>query len=278
MIEQCVNAEQAAQRATELAEQALAFGTFGVEALLIDKGGRVLREERNRVIENGIVVDPIGHAERRLIDWFFEQRRAGRRLPNPAECTIVSSLDPCIHCAGAMLAAGFNCLWIAEDSTAGVSYFACLPSPLKSEARHSIRPYGLKEESRLVELTKEDTVPTPTISRKLADRALAAFEASQSRVQQVFAIDKPRKSAPAIPARLEFGDDGSLFGKLNLTHLLQYMSNYMRRTIGVAAFVSFEDNFMLVAVDHTDRSPARVALAELVRKAYAANSGRINIS
>ena len=52
MIEQCVNAEQAAQRATELAEQALAFGTFGVGALLIDKGGRVLREERNRVIEN----------------------------------------------------------------------------------------------------------------------------------------------------------------------------------------------------------------------------------
>src|SRR5271168_2573751 len=105
----------AALRAVELAEFAARRGTFGVGGLLLGSQFEPLHEAVNRVVEDGKTIDPTGHVERQLIDWYFAARRNGAILPPPQLCTIISSLDPCMQCTGAILATGFRCLAIADD-------------------------------------------------------------------------------------------------------------------------------------------------------------------
>ncbi|MDE1824296.1 MAG: hypothetical protein KGI00_03435 [Candidatus Micrarchaeota archaeon] len=109
----------AAERVTIVAERALKSGTFGVGALLIGRNGRVFAEAINSVIQNGIRVDPTGHCERQLVDWYF-QNRAELKLPHPSELLIVSSLDPCNMCAGSILKGGFSAVAVVEEKRGGV--------------------------------------------------------------------------------------------------------------------------------------------------------------
>jgi tRNA(Arg) A34 adenosine deaminase TadA len=111
--------EEAAARAAELARQAAASGTFGIGGILTDRSGRVLAEAVNAVIEHGLVRDPTAHVERQLVDWYFEARHQGLTTA-PGELVIVSSLDPCAMCAGAILRSGLNCIAVAPDPTSGV--------------------------------------------------------------------------------------------------------------------------------------------------------------
>jgi len=111
---------QAASRAVELAWQAAASGTFGVGGILADRSGQVLAESINAVIEHGRVEDPTAHVERQLVDWYFEARRRGTAAAPPEDLVIVTSLDPCAMCAGAILLSGLNCIAVAEDPTSGV--------------------------------------------------------------------------------------------------------------------------------------------------------------
>ena len=73
------------------------------------------------------------------MDWYFAERAAGRALPPPSELTIVTSLDPCAMCTGALLEAGFHVVVAATDSNAGINYdnafdFASLPEALRAQA------------------------------------------------------------------------------------------------------------------------------------------------
>lgn len=113
------NAEQAARRVVALAQQATAAGTFGVGGLLMDRSGRVLAEAINAVVDHGELRDPTAHAERQLVDWFFRAHPPGSAIA-PRDAVIVSSLDPCAMCAGAILSSGFSCVALAEDSLSGI--------------------------------------------------------------------------------------------------------------------------------------------------------------
>ncbi len=126
------SADDAALRVASLAETAALSKTFGVGGLLIDKRGHVLAEAVNAVIRNGIVSDPTAHVERQLVDWYFISR-SERRLPPPEELVIISSLDPCAMCAGAILQSGLSLLAVAEDPVSGVHDEHRLPHRMPQE-------------------------------------------------------------------------------------------------------------------------------------------------
>lgn len=117
-------------------------GTFGVGGVLLDGAGNVLQSMHNNVVRHGLVFDPTAHGERQLVDWYFAERAKGTPLPPPGELTIVTSLDPCCMCTGAILAAGFNVVVAAPDIKAGINYdgsatFTALPAPLQAQAGRS---------------------------------------------------------------------------------------------------------------------------------------------
>lgn len=98
-------ADKYAGIAVNEAENAKNDGTFGVGGLLIDDRGAIRKVVRNRVIQNSSVHDPTAHVERQLVDWYFsEKARKDDSLPPASKMTIISSLDPCVMCSGAILA------------------------------------------------------------------------------------------------------------------------------------------------------------------------------
>lgn len=116
--------EEAVKLAVNQAILADMQGTFSVGGLLIDIAGNVIKEMHNNVVKDGLVYDPTAHGERQLVDWYFDNRdRLG--LPSPSNLIIVTSLDPCAMCTGAILAAGFRLAIIsALDPFAGINYNA----------------------------------------------------------------------------------------------------------------------------------------------------------
>src|SRR5262245_63279498 len=129
-------AEEAAARAVALAEEAGKQGTFAVGGLLVDDSGQIVAEATNTVIRDNRLSDPSAHVERQLIDWVFRERSRGRPL-SPRKLTIVSSLDPCAMCAGAILRSGMPAAIVAEDNYAGV-HFRCEPVRMPWEDRKSV--------------------------------------------------------------------------------------------------------------------------------------------
>ncbi len=93
-------------------------GTYGVGGVLLDQQGNVLKALQNNVVCDGLIFDPTAHGERQLIDWYFAEAARGRELPPPHEVTVVTSLDPCAMCTGAILTAGFNVVVAATDPQA----------------------------------------------------------------------------------------------------------------------------------------------------------------
>lgn len=114
--------EEAALRAADQAIEAQAAGTFGVGGLLLDSRGHVLQTMRNTVVRDGVPFDTTAHGERQLVDWYFHTRNSGIKLPPPNEVICVTSLDPCLMCAGSLLVAGFQVVVIAHDDFAGVNF------------------------------------------------------------------------------------------------------------------------------------------------------------
>ncbi|UUZ51661.1 hypothetical protein LP420_11320 [Massilia sp. B-10] len=84
---------------------------------MLDQHGHVLKALQNNVVSEGLIFDPTAHGERQLIDWYFAER-GGAALPPPEEITIVTSLDPCAMCSGAILAHRFNVVVAAIDTKA----------------------------------------------------------------------------------------------------------------------------------------------------------------
>jgi tRNA(Arg) A34 adenosine deaminase TadA len=117
-------------------------GSFGVGGVLLDQHGNVLKSLQNNVVRDGLIFDPTAHGERQLIDWYFAERAKGRKLPEPHDISLVTSLDPCAMCSGAILAAGFNVVVAANDSKAGINHdetaaFGSLPEGLRQAAAAS---------------------------------------------------------------------------------------------------------------------------------------------
>jgi len=137
--------QEAASRVVELARQAAASGTFGVGGILADRSGLVLAESINAVIRYARVEDPTAHVERQLVDWYFEQRRRGLAAL-PQDLVIVTSLDRCAMCAGAILLSGLNCIAVAEDPTSGVHKDGKpirMPEQLRERAARGMAFFGV---------------------------------------------------------------------------------------------------------------------------------------
>jgi len=115
------------------AKRAASEGEVPVGALILDQTGHTLSRGRNavgRVSERpGAALadieqrretraDPTGHAEIRAIRAAAELRGT----PILDDCTLVVTLEPCVMCAGAILAARLRCVVIgAWDDKAGAA-------------------------------------------------------------------------------------------------------------------------------------------------------------
>lgn len=91
--------------------------------------------------------DPTAHGERQLVDWYY-QNLGPLNLPAPSQLTVVTTLDPCAMCAGALLTAGFNVAVSAIDDYAGINYnsqfnFPSLPPQIRQQAQASWGYYAV---------------------------------------------------------------------------------------------------------------------------------------
>ncbi|MFJ4445689.1 nucleoside deaminase [Pseudomonas sp. NPDC089422] len=132
------SAQQAVAIAADQAILASRQATFAVGGCIIENAtGKVLVALHNSVLKSFPnseaqpafrLHDPTAHGERRLIDWYFDNQQ---RLALPAThlLTVVTTLDPCAMCAGALLTAGFNVAVSALDTFAGINHDACFNFP-----------------------------------------------------------------------------------------------------------------------------------------------------
>lgn len=197
---------EAANEAVRLAERAADKGTFGIGGVLLDDNMVPLFGCVNRVIENGVVTDPTAHVERQLIDLYYVQQKRGKQLPPPNCCTIVSTIDPCMQCAGAILACGFKCIALAPDRLAGVHYrgrsdLDALPVGLRDAARHQL--YLAHSNSR--QAARPDWAEELTIPSALVRRAGDAFARTLDRAKAIIS----EQTVPPTPAAPILGSSPS---------------------------------------------------------------------
>lgn len=155
------SADQAVTVAAEKSIEASLQNTFAVGGALIDnRSASVICALHNNVLEAYekrkflLLHDPTAHGERQLVDWYFKHRER-RKLPRPQDLTIVTTLDPCAMCAGAILTAGFNVAASALDDYAGINYngsfdFPSLPQKWKKAAQSTFAYYGVEPPVRRV--------------------------------------------------------------------------------------------------------------------------------
>lgn len=148
------SAESLAELALWTAQRGADAGSYGIGGALIEsRTGRVLQTMPNRVfhtLSSGgtFVQDPTAHGERQLMSWYLAQREA-LGLPDPRDLTVVTTLDPCLMCASALLTVGVNVGVIAIDDYSGVNYdssgaFADLPEPLRGQAIGTFGYYAVE--------------------------------------------------------------------------------------------------------------------------------------
>jgi tRNA(Arg) A34 adenosine deaminase TadA len=177
-------AEDAAARAVELAVEAGKQGTFAVGGLLVDETGHIIAESTNAVIRNGKLSDPTAHVERQLVDWLAQQRRRRRSL-SPRNLTIVSSLDPCAMCAGAILRSGMRVMIVAEDNFAGVHENLKprhMPRELQAQAQEDMAFFGVQGKRRRP--AHVAPIFASDVSAEHVARSTDIFSASVKEVQQ----------------------------------------------------------------------------------------------
>jgi cytosine deaminase len=265
----------AARRAVELAERAAARGTFGVGGVLLGPQFEPLHEAINHVVEDGQTIDPTGHVERQLIDWYFAAARNGASLPPPYLCTIVSSLDPCMQCTGAILATGFRCLAIAEDSMAGVHYAGwglakSLPPELRAEAVCLLGCFAIAGE-RAYSGPDDPLLAASQIERGLLTRAKDAFLRTLGDVQQTIAagsadrLSHPTLPPPALRENFTIERLRDLAPDAVYRRLRDLAPAEGGRRHGAACFVDAHNGIGAFARCRSAASPIATAIMELVR-------------
>lgn len=196
-----IDVQAAVAIAASEALAAKAQGTFGVGGLLLDQHGNVLKALQNNVVRDGLIFDPTAHGERQLIDWYFAERAKGRKLPAPDDVTLVTSLDPCAMCAGAILAAGFNVVVAANDPNAGINYdlraaFPALPPGLRQAAADSFCYPAVLGVSGYARESSGAAPKSFFIGKTIAEPTQAlcslALEATSEKVQALLNTDFPQ--------------------------------------------------------------------------------------
>lgn len=289
-------ADKYAGIAVNEAENANNDGTFGVGGLLIDDRGTIRKVVRNRVIQNSSVHDPTAHVERQLVDWYFsEKARKDDSLPPASKMTIISSLDPCVMCSGAILAGGLDVIRISQDNESGVSCkgpgnFSTLPEGLEQRAKETFSAFGV--------LGKRPFSGPPSsilygheIDGRLDQRSLCAFSSSLKKIRGIIndheglppdRLSNPRTLAKTRPQILKLlrKYNPEVFSKehvidfdkpgINLGRVLvqKARESYERRGVfsNSACLVDPFGNMLISEGGAEEASPIRTAFLEMVRK------------
>ncbi len=200
-MKKTIDVQAAVAIAANEAIAAKAQGTFGVGGLLLDQYGNVLKSLQNNVVREGLIFDPTAHGERQLIDWYFSERASGRALAPPSEITLVTSLDPCAMCSGAILAAGFNVVVAAPDPKAGINHdarftFTALPEGLREQAAARFFYPAVKGASAFARDSSGQPPKSFFIGKTIAEATQAlcslVFEATSDKVQALLNSDLPQ--------------------------------------------------------------------------------------
>jgi tRNA(Arg) A34 adenosine deaminase TadA len=99
------------RRAVQIARSAREHGNHPFGALVADENGEILAEAENTVVTSG---DCTGHAETnlvRLVSAKFSRARLAR-------CTLYTSTEPCVMCAGAIHWSGIQRIVFALSESA----------------------------------------------------------------------------------------------------------------------------------------------------------------
>jgi tRNA(Arg) A34 adenosine deaminase TadA len=244
-LKKTIDVQAAVALAAGEAIAARSQGSFGVGGVLLDQYGNVLKSLQNNVVKDGLIFDPTAHGERQLIDWYFAERAKGRKLPEPHDITLVTSLDPCAMCGGAILAAGFNVVVAANDPKAGVNHdetaaFGSLPQDLRPAAAASFC-YPAVLGSSAYAREASGAAPKPFFIGKTiaeATQALCALliEATTEKVQALLNSDPPQAELED-PATL--APDHPLLRKLKslYPHALAYRGAPHAPDVGLAPFL-----------------------------------------
>ena len=107
------------ERSLELARYSLSRGSSPIGCVIVDATGTIISEGRNKSSEpwpktaQRIGNSGFAHAE---MDAFYRVAR----LENPEDCTVYSSLEPCLMCGGAMgmIRIG-RAVWACDDPWGG---------------------------------------------------------------------------------------------------------------------------------------------------------------
>lgn len=211
-LKKTIDVQAAVAIAASEAIAARTQGTFGVGGLMLDQYGNVLQSLHNNVVKDGLIFDPTAHGERQLIDWYYAERAKGRDLPPPQDITIVTSLDPCCMCSGAILAGGFNVVVAAPDKESGINYdnsasFTALPAALREQAGDSFSYPAILGSSLYARAASGAAPKSFFIGKTIAEPTQAlcslVFEATSAEVIGMFSADHPQellKDPATLPA------------------------------------------------------------------------------
>lgn len=107
------------ERTLELARESIEMGSSPIGCVIVDKNGQIIAEGRNRAHEpwpdrpHEIADSSFAHAE--MVAFY----RLGR-IEHPEECTLYSSLEPCLMCGGAIgMVQLARVVWACDDPWGG---------------------------------------------------------------------------------------------------------------------------------------------------------------
>jgi tRNA(Arg) A34 adenosine deaminase TadA len=179
------SAEEAALMVSELAEEAARNGTFGIGGILVKADGEIVAKAENAVLHEDRANDPTAHVERQLVDWYHKNASL-LALPPAGEMTLLSSLDPCAMCTGAILKSGLKAIAVAPDDTAGVlTYLSSIERDAFQSEAHALvaRSIGMFPVTQSPTTDPCGNVLGGSIAQSTRDRCLGAFVHSLSRVR-----------------------------------------------------------------------------------------------
>jgi tRNA(Arg) A34 adenosine deaminase TadA len=292
------SAEQAVGIAAEKSIEASLQSTFAVGGAIINnRSGSVICALHNNVLEPYetrkffLLHDPTAHGERQLVDWYFKHR-SRRSLPPPQELTIVTTLDPCAMCAGAILTAGFNVAVSALDDYAGINFdgsfdFPSLPQRWKKAAKATFAYYGVDAPvRRSFRGSKSVIFANQSIRAATYFLTDTIFESSVNSVRLLdnnsgkdpANLSNPAKLSRHSPIRMAFNDacpeafsvtcaTPRMPGKELAKLLVDVASRGHRRgaALNSVAFLDPFGNLLLCVAGAEHHSPTRTAFMQLTR-------------
>jgi cytosine deaminase len=292
------NAEQAVRIAAGKSIEASLQNTFAVGGVLVhNRRGTVFCALHNNVLESYkdsnlfLLHDPTAHGERQIVDWYFKNR-IRLHLPDPGELTVITTLDPCAMCAGALLTGGFNVGVSGADDYAGINYnasfdFPSVPAKWKKLAQSSFAYYGVEAPVRRAFLGgKGPAFARQSISAFTYCLTESIFESSVNTVRALdnnsgkdpSSLNNPRSLPSNSKVRKALHDacpeafsvicpEPRLPGKEIANALLNAARKAHRRgaAFNSVAFLDPFGNLLLCSGGAEERSPIRTAFMEITR-------------